>query len=125
MTLTQLNEFNLFGNKNKELKFKKQGDFIEFDLSDNRFKKDSIKFIKIRKRDGYPNLVGQYRAFIRARGHVFKVIDPNFDNLIREIIRTLKDLRIMAKSSRTETAPADIPYIEVKDFKGIKAYLDK
>ena len=123
MKLEQLNEFTFF--KSKKKPYKKNGDFIEIDLSDDRFKKDKITIIKLRKSDGYPKLIGQYRVFIKARTHTFKSVNKDFDKVVKDTLKYLETLQKKAQAGKTETAPVDIPNITLKDFKEIKKILDK
>jgi len=123
MKLEQLNEFTFF--KSKKKPYKKNGDFIEIDLSDDRFKKDKITIIKLRKSDGYPKLIGPYRVFIKARTHTFKPVNKDFDKVVKDTLKYLETLQKKAQAGKTETAPVDIPNITLKDFKEIKKILDK
>jgi len=125
MQLEQLNEFNFFKSNNKKKPYKKNGDFIEIDLSDSKHKKDKITIIKLKKGDGYPKLIGNYRVFIRARAHTFKIINKDFDKVVKDTLKYLETLQKKAKSGKTETAPADLPTVTLKDFKEIKKILDK
>jgi hypothetical protein len=126
MQIQTLNEILFFKNKiNKSLKFQFNDGIITINIGDDRFKNDVIKITKLTRRDGYPHLVGQFRIFLKVRGHKLKIVEKTFDNAVAKLLATLDDLRIKAKLGKIETAPADIPFFNKSDFDDIKNKLVK